>query len=54
MVRRLERLRDEWNTEHIARHGVDPKEADEVARNVPYMTRGRTYRVSASPTVAAS
>ena len=47
MVRRLELLWDDWNEEHVARHGVDPEEHDEVARNSPYMTRGRgrTYRV---------
>lgn len=47
MVRRIELLWDEWNEEHIARHGVEQEEAEQAARNAPYLTRGRrrTYRV---------
>ena len=42
------RLRwDEWNEEHVVRHGVDPAEVEEVARNAPHVTRARDglYRV---------
>lgn len=47
MVRRVELLWDDWNEEHVARHGVDPEEADQVARNVPRIThvRDNLYRL---------
>jgi hypothetical protein len=41
MVRRIELVWDDWNEEHIARHGVDPGEADEVAWNGPRITHVR-------------
>lgn len=30
---------DEWNVEHIARHGVIPREAEEVCQNNKYIVR---------------
>lgn len=38
---------DDWNEEHIARHRVTVEEVEEVARSVPFMTRGRSgsYRL---------
>lgn len=38
---------NEWNEDHIARHGVDRTEAEEVALGDSYITKGRrgTYRV---------
>jgi hypothetical protein len=41
VVRISELLWDEWNEEHVARHGVDPGEVDEVARNRPLITTAR-------------
>ena len=34
-------LWDEWNTEHIALHGVDPSEAEEVGDHPYYVERWR-------------
>ena len=47
MVRFLWPRWDAWSEEHIARHGVDRYEVEEVARNAPHVTRGRggTYRM---------
>lgn len=47
MPRRFELFWDGRNEDHIARHGVEPPEVEEVARNAPYVTRGRrgTYRL---------
>ena len=47
MVRALRLRWDGWNEDHVARHGVDREEVEEVARNAPHVTRarGRTYRV---------
>ncbi|MGI8688673.1 MAG: BrnT family toxin [Thermomicrobiales bacterium] len=38
---------DDWNKEHIARHGVEWDEATEAVRNAAFMTRGRggTYQL---------
>jgi len=38
---------DEWNVEHIARHGVKPEEVEQVCRSNYFFTKGRqnTYRV---------
>lgn len=33
---------DEWNVEHIARHGVKPDEAEEVLWNGPLIRQGRS------------
>ena len=35
---------DDWNEEHIARHGVTPAEVEEVTANRPFTTRGRKDR----------
>ncbi|MBC7324911.1 MAG: BrnT family toxin, partial [Moorella sp. (in: Bacteria)] len=32
---------DTWNTDHIARHGVQPEEAEEVFFNEPLFLKGR-------------
>ena len=47
MVRSLRLRWDAWSEEHIARHGIEWDEVEQVARNAPYFTRGRdgTYRV---------
>jgi uncharacterized DUF497 family protein len=47
MVRQLPLRWDEWNEEHIARHGVEPHEVEEVARKTFHFTkaRGGRYRV---------
>ena len=34
-------LWDEWNTDHIAQHGVDPFEAEEVGDHPHYVERRR-------------
>lgn len=34
-------LWDEWNTDHIAQHGVDPLEAEEVGEHPRYVERWR-------------
>lgn len=31
----------DWNVEHIARHGVEPREVEEIAFGQPYVSRGR-------------
>lgn len=38
---------DDWNKEHIARHGIEWGEATEAVRNSAFMTRGRsgTYQL---------
>lgn len=41
MVKRL--VWDEWNIEHIARHRVSPREAEEVCRDNKYIVR-ESYR----------
>ena len=39
---RIERLLwDDWNEEHIARHGVDREEVTQMVRNQPTVTRAR-------------
>ncbi|MCA1669867.1 MAG: BrnT family toxin, partial [Thermomicrobia bacterium] len=47
MVWFSELIWDDWNEEHIARHGVRMSEATEAVRNAPFLTRARdeTYRV---------
>lgn len=47
LVRIYELVWNEDNEEHVARHGVDRDEVDEVPSNRPFITRGRggTYRV---------
>ncbi len=47
MARRFDLIWDERNDDHIARHGVEPSEVEEVAQNTPFVTRGRrgTYRL---------
>ncbi len=44
MARAFDLLWDEWNEEHIARHGVDPEEVEEVAANRPHVVRSRKGR----------
>lgn len=41
MVRFLRLRWNDWNREHVARHGVEPEEVDEVARNGPAVTTAR-------------
>jgi uncharacterized DUF497 family protein len=38
---------DEWNDEHIARHGVTQDEVEEIADSAPHIlrSRGGTYRL---------
>ena len=47
MVWFSELIWDDWNEEHIARHGVRIFEATEAVRNAPSLMRARddTYRV---------
>jgi len=47
MVRFRDLLFDDWNKEHIARHGVESDEAMEAVRSAAFMTRGRggTYQL---------
>jgi len=47
MVWFSELIWDDWNEEHIARHGVRRSEATEAVRSAPSLTRARdgTYRV---------
>ena len=47
MVRSLRLGWDAWNEDHVARHGINPDEVEEAARNAPHMirARGRTFRV---------
>jgi len=47
MVWFSELIWDDWNEEHIARHGVRLSEATEAVRNAPALTGARddTYRV---------
>lgn len=47
MVRIARLVWDEWNEDHIARHGVNPEAVEEVAGNNPQITRARhgTYRL---------
>lgn len=37
---------DEWNVEHIGRHGLDPREVEEMCFSRPHITRARrnTFR----------
>jgi hypothetical protein len=35
---------DDWNIDHIARHGVEPEEAEEVFRHRPFIRRSRKGR----------
>ncbi|MFQ6101489.1 MAG: BrnT family toxin [Anaerolineae bacterium] len=35
---------DEWNVEHIASHGVEPDEVDDVCFGRPLVRRARTTR----------
>lgn len=47
MVWFSELIWDDWNEEHVVRHGVRIAEATEAVRNAPSLTRARddTYRV---------
>ena len=41
MVRIHRLIWDDWNEEHVARHGIDQDEVEKVSRNDPYITRAR-------------
>jgi uncharacterized protein len=38
-------LFDEWNEEHIARHGVVPEEVEQVCDNRPFVSKTRQLRL---------
>lgn len=44
VVKRL--VWDEWNIEHIARHGVNPREAEDVCRGNPVVQKGHSGRLA--------
>lgn len=45
MLRIRELLFDEWNEEHIGRHGVIPEEVEEVCGNRPFVSKTRQQRL---------
>ena len=45
MLRIRELLFDEWNEEHIARHGIVPEEVEEVCGKRPFVSKTRQQRL---------
>lgn len=45
MLRIRELLFDEWNEEHIARHGVLPEEVEQVCLSRPFVSKARDLRL---------
>ena len=35
---------DDWNVDHIARHGVEPEEVEQVFRHRPFIQKGKRGR----------